>query len=137
MSKVLADKIMKRAIKTVTKCIVKQVAGIDLDARGIMKAKRINKFATFAVGRRKKGHQRVESKGIWKQGLVASMKVTSGDSRGVEGETHVGKAGADELRINRWVVRKRRATKEFVIIKLFSEGVLKFEAKRGGSKEPK
>jgi hypothetical protein len=137
VGRMVTENIMKRAIKAVAKCIVKQVSGVNLDARSIMKAKRVNKFTTFAIGRRKKWHHCVESKGIWKHRLVASMKVTSRDGRGIEGETHVGKAGADELCINRWVVRKRRAIKEFMIIKLLSKGVLKFEAKCGSSKEPK
>ncbi len=81
-------------------------------------------FATLAGGRRKQRHEGVERKSIGKKGLITAMEVATRNGRSVEGKTHVGEAGANELSIDCRVMGKGRAKEYFIIIKLPSEDVL-------------
>ena len=128
---------MQRAIDTVTKGIVKEVACIDLDARCIMQAQGVNKFSAIAVSRREQGHERVKCEGVTEKGLITAMKVAARDSRGIEREAHMWKARSDELGVDSRVMRQRRANCKIIFIKLFRKRMLKFEALHRCSKEPK
>jgi hypothetical protein len=51
VGRMVTEKIMKRAIQAVAKCIVKQISGVNFDARGIMKeaAKQFAKLEAAVV----------------------------------------------------------------------------------------
>ena len=46
----------------------------------------------------------MESKGVGEKILIASVKVSAWDGRGIEGEAHVWKARANELSVDSRVV---------------------------------
>ena len=48
MSRKVSHNPMERAIETVTEGVVEEIASIDLDTGSVVKAERIDKFATFA-----------------------------------------------------------------------------------------
>ena len=85
-------------------------------------------LATFAMCRGEQRHECVEGKSIRENRFITGVEVTARDSRRVEREAHVGKAGADELGIDSRVMRKRRAKQSLIIIKLVSEYMLELEA---------
>ena len=94
-------------------------------------------FAAFTESWWEKWQERVECDGVREQGFVAAIEIAAGNGRCIEGEAHVGEAGADKLCVYRGVVGKRGANKNFVIIKLFGEYVLNLEALDSGSELPK
>jgi hypothetical protein len=79
----------------------------------------------------------VESKGVGKEGFVASMQIASRDGRGIEWKAHVREAGPDELSINSRVVGKGRAEESFVSIELVCENMLELKVFDCSSKVPK
>ncbi len=79
----------------------------------------------------------MKSKSVGESRFIAAVEITARNSRGVEGQTHVRKARANELCTNRWIVRESGANSKFVIVKLFREGMLKFESQGWSSKLPK
>lgn len=52
----------------------------------------------------------MKSKSVGEDRFVASVEIAARDSRGVKGQAHVGEAGANELRANRWIVRESGAS---------------------------
>ncbi len=65
------------------------------------------------------------------------MEITAGDSRSIEGETHVGKARANKLSIDSRVVGERGAKEGFEIIELISKDMLQLEAFNSSANLPK
>ena len=124
MHREITQNTMKGTIKAIAKGVVEKVSGIDFDAGGVMKSKGIDKFATLTEGWGKERHQCVKCKSIWESGLIAAIEITAGNGRGVEGKAHMRKTGANELCIDRGVMRQGRANKIFMIIKLFCECML-------------
>ena len=128
---------MERTVKTVTEGIVKKIARIDLNAGRKVKAKGVNVFAALTECGCKQRHECMKSKGIRKQGFIAAMEIAARDSRGIERETHVGKAGADELSVDSRVMREGRAKESLIIIELVRKNMLELEALDCCSKCPK
>ena len=48
----------------------------------------------------------MKSKSVWENRLIAAIEIAARNSRSVEGKAHVRKARANELCINRWIVRE-------------------------------
>jgi hypothetical protein len=94
-------------------------------------------FAAFTKSWREKWQERVKCDCVREQGFIAAIEITAGNGRCIEGEAHVGEAGADKLCVHSGVVRKRGANKNVVVIKLFGEDVLNLEALDSGSELPK
>ena len=79
----------------------------------------------------------MEGKGIGEKGFITAMEIAARDSRGIERETHVRKAGANELSVDSRVMGEGRAEESFIIIKLVCKDMLELEALDCCSKCPK
>ncbi len=94
-------------------------------------------FATFTCCRGKQRHECMKGKGIWKERLVAAMKVAARNSRSIKRKAHVRETRPNELCVDGRVMRERRAKESIIVIKLVGEDMLEFETLDCCTKCPK
>jgi len=70
----------------------------------------------------------MECKGIREEIFIASIEVSTGDGRCIEGQAHVGQTRANELTIHSGIMGEGGAKDEIDSISLFSKVVLKLES---------